>query len=172
MQGSVVERFGGMSRREGRHRGWVGRCRGSLFAFLARLELLQAFCVAGKADSVSVLLSLAGVAVDGGAAIFEVWHKAAFGWAVGARAVGCGVVRVRRGDLVATSIEFFSFVGEVIIPERGPLHELKSTRGGWRWPTVVGEGEEFGLFWEIVSVHPGDEVIDRRDVVCSAGDAE
>ena len=158
--------------RERRHRGWVVRCRGFLFAFRAGLELLQPFRVAGKSDSVSIFLSLAGVAVDGGASVLEVRHKAAFGWAVGAWAVGSDVVRVRRGDLVAASIQFFSFVREVIEPERGPLHELKGPRDRRGWPAVVGEGEKIGLFRVVVGVHPGDEVVDRRDVVCGARDTK
>ena len=141
MQGCGFVKVGGMSSREGRHRGWVVRCRGSLFAFRARLELLQPFRVAGESDSVTILLSLAGVTVDCGATVFEVRHKAAFGWAVGAWAVGGGVVRVRRGDLIASSVQFFSLFSEVVKPERRPLHELKGPGGRWGWSAVVGKGE-------------------------------
>ena len=145
MQGCGFVKVGGMSSREGRHRGWVVRCRGSLFAFRAGLEFLQPFRVAGKSDSVTVLLSLAGVTVNCRATVFEVRHEATFGWAVGAWSVGGGVVHVRRGDLIASSIQFFGLFCEVIEPERWPLHELKGPGGRWGWPSVVGEGEEFRL---------------------------
>ena len=145
MQGCGFVKVGGMSSREGRHRGWFVRCRGSLFAFRARLEFLQPFCVAGESDSVAVLLSLAGVSVDSRATVFEVRHEAAFGGTVGAWSVGDGVVRVRRGDLIASSIQFFGLFCQVIEPKRGPLHELKGPGGRWGWPAVVGEGEEFRL---------------------------
>ena len=77
------------------HRVGLRRRRESLFTFRGGLELVQPFRIPGQADSVAVLLSLAGVTVDGRASVFEVRHEAAFGWAVSALSVCDGSVCVR-----------------------------------------------------------------------------
>ena len=104
------------------------RCRGSLFVFRGGLEFMQSFGIPGKADSVAVFLSLACMTVDGRASVFKMRHEAAFRWAVDALSVSGGIVRVSGGDLVATSVEFFSLFREVVESKRGPFHEFKGSR--------------------------------------------
>ena len=80
------------------------RCRGSLFVFRGGLEFMQSFGISCKADSVAVLLSLACMAVDGRASVFEMRHEAALRWAVSTLPVSGCVVRVSGGDLVTSPV--------------------------------------------------------------------
>lgn len=90
---------------------------------------MESFRISSQADGIAVLLSLSGMAVDGWAAVFEVRHEAAFGWAVSALAVCGGSVRVSCGDVVTSSVEFLSLFREVVELERGPFREFKCS---WR----------------------------------------